>query len=165
MAPTTRPPVVLLPEDRSSTRRPDVPGWRARDGFDLPDAPWDLAPRRWLCVGSVSDATEAEAAIQALSRGVGLAIVLGLTGELRLRTLEDLHRLGDLAPGAGADQPVLDPDHRALLDALAQGMTVTGAARSLHVSRRTANRRLAEARELLGVTSTAEAISRWTTGR
>lgn len=52
-------------------------------------------------------------------------------------------------------------DHVALLDAVAAGETVTAAVSRLHISRRTANRRLAEARRILGVRTTAEAVARW----
>lgn len=153
------PPVLLLPEDQPPAP-PALAGWRRRDGFALPPSPWDLSARRWLCLGVVDDEAAAAAAIEALSRGVGLAVALRLRGELRLRTLEDLHRLGSVASRTPAE-PVLDDEHRRLLDALAGGATLTDAARDLHLSRRTANRRLAEIRRQLGVASTAEAIARW----
>ena len=62
-----------------------------------------------------------------------------------------------VAPGV----PVLSAEQRDLLAALSGGATVTEAALALFVSRRTANRRLAEARYLLGVTTNAEAVTRW----
>jgi DNA-binding CsgD family transcriptional regulator len=51
-------------------------------------------------------------------------------------------------------------DQRRLLELLAQGMTVGEAARRVFVSRRTADRRLAEARIALGVRTTTEAVAR-----
>ena len=99
---TTRPPLVVhehLPD------QPAPPGWTARDGFDLPARPWDLGARRWVCVGAVDDAGTADAALDALARGVGLAITIGLEGDARRRLLDDLHRLVvvhdemDLPPG------------------------------------------------------------------
>jgi DNA-binding CsgD family transcriptional regulator len=52
----------------------------------------------------------------------------------------------------------VDGDAALLLSRLARGDSVSGAASSLGWSRRTATRRLAEARDALGVTSSAEAV-------
>jgi DNA-binding CsgD family transcriptional regulator len=49
-------------------------------------------------------------------------------------------------------------EERRLLELLADGQALGEAAETLHVSRRTADRRLAAAREKLGVHSTAEAV-------
>lgn len=158
------PPVVLLdgPAELASFTPP--PGWTGQVGFDLPPTPWDVAPARVLCVGTVRDAAAAAAAVEALSRGAGLAVVIEVTGAVRHRLIEDLHRIG-----AVTDDPTvpalraggLDDDHRALLDALAAGATVADAARRLGMSRRTANRRLSEARTVLGVAGNTEAVAAW----
>ena len=135
--------------------------WEGRDGFALPAAPWDLHGRRWVCVGTVDGPVAAGDALAALARGVGLAIEVDLPGGARRRFLEDVHKAGDVG---GLDRGPLDDlgdEHRRLLDALAGGETVTTAAERLHLSRRTANRRLAEARQVLGVDATAAAVSRW----
>jgi DNA-binding CsgD family transcriptional regulator len=52
----------------------------------------------------------------------------------------------------------LQIDQQRLLSLMAQGRSVTEAAAIVHVSRRTAHRRLECARSILGVVSTAEAI-------
>jgi DNA-binding NarL/FixJ family response regulator len=54
----------------------------------------------------------------------------------------------------------LDEEQRRLLALLACGFSVPEAARRLHLSRRTAERRLAEARAALGATTNAEAVLR-----
>jgi DNA-binding CsgD family transcriptional regulator len=54
----------------------------------------------------------------------------------------------------------LDEVQRQLLQLLADGLSLPEAAAFLHVSRRTAERRLTEARAVLGVTTTAEAFLR-----
>jgi DNA-binding NarL/FixJ family response regulator len=54
----------------------------------------------------------------------------------------------------------LDEEQRRLLALLAHGLSVPEAARRLHLSRRTAERRLAEARAALGATTNAEAVLR-----
>jgi DNA-binding CsgD family transcriptional regulator len=62
------------------------------------------------------------------------------------------------ADGPGADR--LDEIQRELLRLRADGMTVAAAARTVHVSRRTAWRRLAAARVVLGVDRNAAAVTR-----
>jgi DNA-binding CsgD family transcriptional regulator len=165
MAATAPSPPVLLLDGAIPDAGPDLPsGWKARRDFELPTSPWDLSARRWVLVGPIDDAEQAGAAIEALTRGVGLAVAVRVTGDLRHRTLEDLHRLGAVqtaAPLTVRPAGLLDEEQRRLLAALAAGATVTEAARQLHLSRRTANRRLTAIRERLGVQSTAEAITRW----
>ena len=63
-------------------------------------------------------------------------------------------------PGAARDPPSIDPDAVAILAILAEGRTLGDAASTLGLSRRTADRRLAEAREAFGVERTVEAVSR-----
>ena len=52
----------------------------------------------------------------------------------------------------------LEPDARALINRIAAGDTLGQAAHALHLSRRTADRRLAQARRALGVERTVVAI-------
>ncbi|WP_421118265.1 helix-turn-helix domain-containing protein [Aquihabitans daechungensis] len=167
MAPTT-PPVLLLPTDGPPAGGDDdvaaPPGWQVHPGFDLPAEPWDVSASRLLCVGSVDDGEAAQAAITALTRGAGLAVRVTVRGAAHHRFLDDLHKLSapvPYEPPGTRTTSELDPDQRDLLDALAAGATVTAAAAALHVSRRTANRRLAEARALLGVDSNTAAVRRW----
>jgi DNA-binding CsgD family transcriptional regulator len=54
----------------------------------------------------------------------------------------------------------LDDGHRRLLELLGLGLSVGEAASQLHLSRRTAERRLAEARAALGAATNAEAVVR-----
>jgi DNA-binding CsgD family transcriptional regulator len=54
---------------------------------------------------------------------------------------------------------VLGEQHRLLLAALAAGLSVAAAAERLSISRRTAQRRLREARGILGVRTAAEAVA------
>lgn len=62
------------------------------------------------------------------------------------------------AGGAGAATNV-DPDARALIGHIAAGATLGEAARALHLSRRTADRRLAQARRTMGVERTVVVIA------
>jgi DNA-binding NarL/FixJ family response regulator len=59
-------------------------------------------------------------------------------------------------PGSGVAG--LSEEHRRLLDLLAGGLTLAVAAQREHVSLRTVNRRVAEARTILGVTRTRDAV-------
>jgi DNA-binding NarL/FixJ family response regulator len=56
---------------------------------------------------------------------------------------------------SGAD---LAPEQRALLERLAQGETIAAAAQAEFLSLRTAHRRIARARQSLGVPTTREAV-------
>lgn len=59
------------------------------------------------------------------------------------------------------DQPTpvdLTPEQRALLQRLADGDTIAVAAQAEFLSLRTANRRIAQARQTLGVRNTREAV-------
>ena len=63
-------------------------------------------------------------------------------------------------PSSRDAQRALDEEQRRLLGLLARGLSVPAAARRLHLSPRTAERRLAEARAALGATTNAEAVLR-----
>jgi DNA-binding NarL/FixJ family response regulator len=54
--------------------------------------------------------------------------------------------------------PELAPEQRALLERLAKGETIAAAAQGQFLSLRTANRRIAQVRQALGVRSTREAV-------
>jgi DNA-binding NarL/FixJ family response regulator/tetratricopeptide (TPR) repeat protein len=74
---------------------------------------------------------------------------------------DDLRRLGrDDAITLASAMPTaaLEPDAVAVLGLLVEGMSLGEAASSLHLSRRTADRRLRKARLALGVETTAEAL-------
>jgi DNA-binding CsgD family transcriptional regulator len=70
--------------------------------------------------------------------------------------------LADCGPADGRDArgvaTSVGPDARALIGRLAAGDTLAEAAHALHLSRRTADRRLAQARRALGVDRTVVAI-------
>ena len=153
------PPVIVLPTPSSPWPVPS--GWHVHEGFTLPGQPWDLGARQLICHGPISGEAEAVAAVTALTRGTGLAVSFDIAGDLRFRLLEDLHQLGVVVQPDVAEEDGLDHDHRLLIGALVDGVTVTDAARQLNMSRRTANRRLIEIRAALGVESNAEAITWW----
>lgn len=121
---------------------------------------WDgPAPPGAVRVGVVGDAAAAAQAVLAAVRGSDL-VVLGAAERAVIDQLcDDLRRLGRLEHQV---EPVvtvsLGTEERALLALLVGGATLGEAAKALHLSRRTADRRLASARAALGAASTSEAV-------
>lgn len=166
MTPERRPPLVVLDaaggeELDAAAERLRSAGWRITD--DLRNPPLDLT--RTVVRGIVDGPDAAEAAVLVAAWGGGVLLGFGtLDAEVRHRLLDDLDRIGEVerwsvsvAPdgGNGTD----DGEGIRLLDLLAAGRTLGQAARELHLSRRTADRRLAAARAALGADSTTAAIA------
>lgn len=141
-------------------RRCASAGWSAHRGFALLEPAWDLAERRLVCHGTVADEHTAAQAVLAAARGAGIVAVA--SGPLALTLASDLRRVGPLGltPGKAeaTDGLDLDTEQRALLARLAAGSTIAAAAEAEFVSLRTANRRIAAARQALGVKTTREAV-------
>ena len=147
-------------------------GWHTREGFALTDAGWDVAAQRLVLYGRVSDMDTAELAVHAAARGAGVVAIVEVAGEIGRALLADLSRLGpviqdpeaEVEPDGpvdgdgGVSLAVLLPEQRALLDRLANGETIAAAAAAEYLSLRTANRRIAQARDALGVRTTREAV-------
>jgi DNA-binding CsgD family transcriptional regulator len=156
-------------------------GWQTREGFALPETSWDVSPSKLVLFGRVSEIDTAELALLAAARGAGVVAIADVRGEIGRALLADLERIGPVstdpdAPLAGEvdGQPAatpgetaaethgaaarLAPEQRALLDRLAKGDTIAAAAQGEFLSLRTANRRIAEARDALGVRTTREAV-------
>jgi len=134
-------------------------GWRVHRGFAVPDNPWDLAASRLVLAGDVVGEADAQAALLAAVRGAGLAVRLDRGRPWAAAFLADLARLDAEPVGTeGTTAGPLTPEQRQILDLLAGGASIAQAARQLFLSLRTANRRVATARDALGVTSTREAV-------
>ena len=177
-------PRYVVPSASDATtvlRRLARVGWQTREGFALPETSWDVSPSKLVLFGRVSEVDTAELALLAAARGAGVVAIADVRGEIGRALLADLERIGPVstdpdAPAAGeADgQPAggsgdtaaeahgaaarLAPEQRALLDRLAKGDTIAAAAQGEFLSLRTANRRIAEARDALGVRTTREAV-------
>jgi DNA-binding CsgD family transcriptional regulator len=114
-----------------------------------------------VCVGRIETARDAEAALLAVLGGAEIVAALPDDAALSASFFEDLRRIGQVDV---ADEPRptplerLDEEQRRLLDLLAEGFSVAAASRRVYLSRRTADRRLASARAVLGVRSNAEAV-------
>jgi DNA-binding NarL/FixJ family response regulator len=158
------PPLIIV--EHASERRTwmerilTTTGWTIRRGWDPGPA---LTAERVIHVGRIAGADDAAAALLAAGRGAG---ILALTdGRWRHvdRFAEDLGRFGSVrVVDADRDEDrasALDEEQWRLLALLGAGSSVTHAARALHMSRRTAERRLAAARVTLRVRTTAAAVS------
>jgi DNA-binding NarL/FixJ family response regulator len=118
-----------------------------------------------VVIAAVTDDASAAAAVLAAVRGSSLVLDASrLSAEAIDRLCDDLRRLGAVdrrdgqhGPPPSAD-PLIDDDGIAVLRRLAQGQRLGEAAASLHLSRRTADRRLAAVKDALGAASTVEAI-------
>jgi hypothetical protein len=151
-------------------RRLTRAGWTTREGFALPETSWDVTAARLVLFGRVADPDTAELAVHAAARGAGVVAIADTGSNVGRALLADLARVGPVstdadAPVAGetgeppaGGGPQLAPEQRALLERLAGGETIAAAAAAEFLSLRTANRRIAEAREVLGVRTTREAV-------
>ena len=175
MSVATDPPRYVLASATDATgvlRRLARAGWHTRDGFAVTEAGWDLTAAKVVLFGRVPDLDTAELALLAAARGAGVVAIVDPAGDTGRALLADLARIGpvstdpddevETAVGAGPDGagsgPQLAPEQRALLERLASGETIAAAAQAEYLSLRTANRRIAEAREVLGVRTTREAV-------
>lgn len=113
-----------------------------------------VAPRQ------VRDRASAAQAVLAAVAGRDLVVHATAPREVIDQLCDDLSHLGDLDHRVGATEagPDLSGEQRELLAQLLAGKTLGEAARALHVSRRTADRRLAAARRSLGAANTSEAL-------
>jgi DNA-binding NarL/FixJ family response regulator len=139
-------------------------GWHTREGFALTEPSWDLTGARLVVFGRVADLETAQLAVHAAARGAGVVVIADTGNDIGRAVLADLSRVGpvvrdvDAEPEPGDSGLALTPEQRALLDRLANGETIAAAAAAEFLSLRTANRRIAQAREALGVRTTREAV-------
>jgi DNA-binding CsgD family transcriptional regulator len=114
--------------------------------------------------GVVADAAVAADALLAALDGAGLLVDAVADRGTIDRLVDDLRHIGPVehvvAEGDGTPaEPDVPPESRAILGLLAEGHSLGEAAAILGLSRRTADRRLGDARRALGVTRTTEAIA------
>jgi DNA-binding NarL/FixJ family response regulator len=151
----TRPLIVVDGSERAfaeARRQVERSGLKTRDAW--------LTEPDVVCVGAVTDTADAAAALLSAVWGAGVVVHAQAPTAVVERLVEDLRRLGpvDYRTGELPTGPTLTHDEHALLDLLAGGSTLGDAAEQLHLSRRTADRRLASARKKLGANSTAETL-------
>ncbi len=162
----TRPPLIVIEGDPASVAREasrlDAAGFVVVAGF----AGSRLGRAREVRAGVVADARGAADALLAALGGAGLLVEASADRVTVDRLVDDLRRIGPVdhrIASTDGSQPVESPaprDARAILGLLAEGHSLGEAASILGLSRRTADRRLGDARRALGVTRTTEAIAR-----
>lgn len=157
-------PLVLVPYGEgadaaldAARARLQASGWRIVPGLGTRPA-----GGRTVLEGRVTSDDEAAAAVLAAIDGHGILALVTVEDASLHRLEDDLRRLGaleiiDRPPAAASAQP--DADGLAILAMLARGHTLGEAADALGVSRRTADRRLAAAKAMLGAGRTTEAIA------
>ena len=147
-------------------------GWTVRSGLRIPNEPWDLTTSRTAVTGTVTDEGAVADAVLAAARGAAVAAMVDPDTVAGRALLADLARIGTVlrAPLDGVrselaanenpdgDGLPLTDEQRALLDRLAAGESIAAAAAAEFLSLRTANRRIAAARDALGVRTTREAV-------
>lgn len=115
-----------------------------------------------VCAAEVRDRQTAQQAVLAALAGAHLVVAATAPREVIDMLCEDLRRLGRLDHRFSPRQQAgseLSPAERALVERLLAGDSLGQAAVALHISRRTADRRLASARRALGAATTAEALA------
>ncbi len=136
---------------------------------DLADAGWHVVAG-WsagrgstgpvVATGIVAAPSDVPAAVLAAVGGAALVVDARADRPVVEGLCDDLRRLGRVerrSPETG--WVPLTADERRLLDLLAGGATLGEAAGRLHLSRRSADRRLAAVRERLGVPTVAAAVA------
>lgn len=139
-------------------------GWRILHGWRPPlVVGWTLVQDRIVCLGEIRGRADAADAVVMAARGAGVLAIVRCDPATLALLVDDLRQLDepelDLELTASTST-ALDADQLGILRLVASGATVTEAAQALHLSRRTAARRLADARKRLGVATTVEAASR-----
>jgi DNA-binding NarL/FixJ family response regulator len=126
-----------------------------RHGRNVVRSPSDATPGG-VYVGAVADLADAAGAVLAALSGADLVLLVTADDAVHDTLLDDLARLGTVEHAGPA--LALPEDQVAVLRRLQAGLSLGEAARAEHLSRRTADRRLALARRALGVQTTAEAV-------
>lgn len=162
---TKRPPLHVVDSTAAASsvlRRLTSRGWTVLAGFVLPADPWDVTRRQLVVSGPVSSVDEVAPVVLAAARGAAVVAIAEPRGAAGRALLEDLRRIGPVAgteaPGADAQVDGLSADQCALLDRLADGESIAAAAEAEFLSLRTANRRIAQARKSLEVSTTRAAV-------
>jgi DNA-binding CsgD family transcriptional regulator len=152
-----RPPLIVVEGSVSAfaAARADITagGWTVVES-------WAAARRGVVCAAVVDGEGSARSVVLAALAGAGVLVHGVAPRDVLDRLCDDLRRLGPLDHRIAEPDatPTLEPDDRALLELLLGGASLGDAAHTLHISRRTADRRLARARLALGAATTTEAV-------
>lgn len=161
----TRPRLVVCAVDGildTTLRELAAAGWTVQRTLVVGPSPWDRTRSATVCSAAVSSTDQIALVAELLTRGVSVAIEVverGVAADL----YDQCARLAT-ATWHDRDHPPLcvglDAAQIGLLVELSRGADIAAAARTHHMSERTAARRLAAARQHLGCRSTAEAAAK-----
>jgi len=143
---------VIVPDRRALTAAME----RARAGGRTLATTVAEAGPSVLYAGEVGDSLTAQRVVLAALAGADLVLLCTADDDVVDALVEDLRRLGTVRHQDEA--AVLSTEQAALLRRLHAGQSLGAAAAAEHLSRRTADRRLAQARAALGVRTTPEAL-------
>ena len=156
-------PLILASDDQTFETTIDEIvsiGWTIRRDWGLSEREWSVSDARVVCCGVVGTFDDVSAALLAAVRGAGVIARVEPGAEPTTRLREELGSLGPLEERARqhGDAGELSLEQRELCRLLGLGLSLADAATQLHLSRRTAFRRLAEVRDALNVETTREAV-------
>jgi DNA-binding NarL/FixJ family response regulator len=156
-------PLILTSDDQTfETAIDEISsiGWTLRRAWRLPEHDWSVSDARVVCCGPVATFDDVSAALLAAVRGAGIIARIEPDAEPARRLREELSSLGHVEERARkhGDVTELSLEQVELCRLLGQGLSLADAATRLHLSRRTAFRRLASVREALNVETTREAV-------
>jgi DNA-binding CsgD family transcriptional regulator len=156
-------PLILACDDQTFETAIDEvasTGWDVRRSWRLSEREWNVSDGRVVCCASIMTFDDVSDALLAAVRGAGLVARVNLTSEPGQRMREELRTLGpiDERERQHGDVTELSPEQIELCRLLGSGLSLADSAAFLHLSRRTAFRRLADVRTALNVSTTREAV-------
>jgi DNA-binding CsgD family transcriptional regulator len=156
-------PLILASDDQSfeaAIEEVTTIGWDVRRDWRLTERGWSVSDSRLVCCGRVMTFDDVSAAVFAAVRGAGVVARVERDAEPAHRLLDELRSLGAVEERERqhGDVTALSPEQIELCRLLGRGLSLADAATQLHLSRRTAFRRLADVRSALNVATTREAV-------
>jgi hypothetical protein len=129
------------------------------EGWSLADRAWDLSQDGLVVRGRVDDTALEVELVDVVVRGAGAIVGLDARRTGGARLIDALRRAAPVLDWRSCPFMKLDAEQIRLLHALASGCSARAAAREVHVSERTAHRRIADARAALDAASTNAAAA------
>jgi hypothetical protein len=129
------------------------------DGWSSAGQPWDLAGAGVVVRGPLDETVAESELIDVVVRGAGAIVGVDVRRGAGARLIDALRRAAPVLDWRSCPFMKLDAEQIQLLHALACGRSARAAARDVHVSERTAHRRIADARSALNSTSTNAAAA------
>ena len=156
-------PLILTSDDQTfeaAIEEISSIGWTLRRAWRLAEHEWSVSDARVVCCGPVATFDDVSDALLAAVRGAGIIARVESEAEPARRLREELRSLGPVEERARkhGDVTELSREQIELCRLLGKGLSLADAATQLHLSRRTAFRRLASVREALNVETTREAV-------